>query len=177
MIIKEEVNLFKRPAEITPDPGQYPDYIVFGQDIKPTVTMGRKYDWKPLTDGPGPGFYGNPPAPRIIGGYIEPEAPRLFAAEDARVAQSAAMLPKMDTGAIKNKSMSAAASASLQASPQKNANNASMSMISQNTKASKRDVTSPELRGLQNSLLETSAIDNEQRSIMIQNQSAGPGQR
>jgi hypothetical protein len=61
-------------------------------------------------------------------------------------------------------------------SPQKNPN-ASLSMISQNTKASKRDadVTSPEPHGLQNSLLETSAIGNEQRNIMIQNQ--GPGQR
>lgn len=100
VIIKEEVNLFKRPAEITPDPGQYPDYIVFGHDIKPTVTMGRKYDWKPLTDGPGPGFYYNPVDPRIPGGYIEPEPPRLFTAQDARVSQSADLLPQRGSGAI-----------------------------------------------------------------------------
>ena len=40
--------------------------------------MGSKYDWQPVNDGPGPGFYENDDNYKIVGGYIEPEAPRMY---------------------------------------------------------------------------------------------------
>jgi hypothetical protein len=91
VIIKEDLNLYQKPPEITPDPGQYVDFKTFGYDIKPKIDMGSKYDWKPLNDGPGPGVYDVKDNYKIIGGYIEPEPPRMFTINDARFQQSTAI--------------------------------------------------------------------------------------
>ena len=56
--IKEDIVTEHRPVESTPDPGQYGDYkyYMFGNDIKPKIDMGSKYEFKPK-EGPGPGEY------------------------------------------------------------------------------------------------------------------------
>jgi hypothetical protein len=58
---------------------------MFGSNIKPKIDIEKAgpYDFKPLTDGPGPGTY-ELPVPDIKGGYIEPEQPRLFTMNDMK---------------------------------------------------------------------------------------------
>lgn len=56
-LIKEDQVEEKRPAEYTPDPGQYQnDGISFAKDLKKTATMGSKYEFKPNSN-PPPGIY------------------------------------------------------------------------------------------------------------------------
>jgi len=74
----EEVSPERRPPEVTPDPGSYDNYYIFGSEVKPKIDMGNKYPWKPLTDGPGPGFYDVKDGYKVKGGYIEPEGDRIY---------------------------------------------------------------------------------------------------
>jgi len=160
-VIREDVSPERRPKEVTPDPGQYPDYRVFGSDIKPKIDMGNKYPWKPLTDGPGPGEYYDPKNPKIIGGYIEPEADRMYTLQDLEILQSQQKVSPIRSATMQrameaqSRSMNVSASAT-NMSPYKNNLNQSVSAVSGKTKASKRDTMSPEMMMYKNSLLERS---------------------
>ena len=55
--IKEDVSPYRRPKEVSPDPGQYDAHLTaFGADINTKVTMGNKYKFVPK-EGPAPGEY------------------------------------------------------------------------------------------------------------------------
>jgi hypothetical protein len=55
-LIREEVNPFRRPKEVTPDPGTYDGHLTgFGSGLN-KVDMGRPYKFVPK-EGPGPGQY------------------------------------------------------------------------------------------------------------------------
>ena len=55
--IKEEVSPYRRPKEVSPDPGQYDNHLTpFGADLNTTASMGSKYKFKPK-EGPAPGQY------------------------------------------------------------------------------------------------------------------------
>jgi hypothetical protein len=56
VLIKEDVSPYRRPQEVTPDPGTYDGHLTeFGAGLN-KVDMGSKYKFVPK-EGPGPGAY------------------------------------------------------------------------------------------------------------------------
>jgi hypothetical protein len=56
-VIKEDTSPYRRPADKTPEPGQYDNHLTqFGSDLKTTADMGSKYKFVPK-EGPPPGMY------------------------------------------------------------------------------------------------------------------------
>lgn len=54
-VIKEETMPYRRPQEISPEPGQYDAHLTpFGSGMKSNATMGSKYVFK-ANDNPAPG--------------------------------------------------------------------------------------------------------------------------
>jgi len=78
--IDEHMNLYKRPAEKLPDPGQYDKHLTpFGEGLK-KVDMGSKYKFVPK-EGPPPGLYQD--GVELAQALVKPKIPIVKIVEDS----------------------------------------------------------------------------------------------